>query len=131
MTNIDFDVLRFYPLLWDEFVRRYSGSIQPTVIWKKIVAPHVGLTILAPGQSIDLVWYKGGDWRDGEPRHVRPGKAKALIRIPAVKVKRKLIALDGCHRLTQLRPQIVLVDWFSPRHQDRVYINDLFNRHHA
>jgi len=128
-TELHFDLLQFRPLSWKGFLRRYVGAIQPTVVWQKIINPKVGLHLLGPEELLALPWYKDGDWRDGQPRLIKPGSVLAVVRIPAVLWKGTFVALDGCHRLSEVRPAMVLIDYFVPRERERVYITDLFNRY--
>ena len=128
MTAVSFQWAEFQPLTWKQFLREYRTSIGPQVVWGKIRFPRVGMTLALDGvPALHLPWYHGGDWRDGVPRVVARGKACAIIRIPAVKVREKLLVLDGCHRLTELKPRMVVVDWFEPVKQERRYLTDLFN----
>lgn len=127
-TELHFDLLQFHPLTWKGFLRRYVGAIQPTVLWWKIKNPRVGLHLLGQEELLALPWYKDGDWRDGQPRLVKPGSALAVARIPAVLWKGTFVALDGCHRLSEVKPAVVLIDYFVPRERERVYVTDLFNR---
>ncbi len=121
--------IEFEPMTWAAFKREYAGGVVgPIVVWERICKPKVGLTLSLDGRpELSMPWYSGGDWRDGRPRMAPRGRAPALIRIPAVRVDGRLLALDGCHRLTELRPRMVVVDWFEPTKHDRRYLNDLFN----
>lgn len=127
-TELHFDLLQFYPLSWAGFLRRYVGAVQCMVVWDRIKKPRMGLTVLQPGEQVDLVWYRDGDWRDGEPRKAKTGNMPALARLPAVKLGKRFLVLDGCHRLSEVKPAFVLLDWFEPSREDRVYITDLFNK---
>jgi len=127
-TQLHFDLLLFAPLNWTAFKCRYRGVVQSVVEWDRIHHPKMGLQLLKGAAS--SVWYRKGDWRDGEPRKMCPGKVLALVRLPAVKWHGRFLILDGCHRMTEVQPAIVLLDWFQPRLRDSVYLNDLFNRYH-
>lgn len=127
-TLIDFDVIRMKSLTWKQFMRRYSGSIRAnTSNWRKINSPEMGLCLVDSNTKLNLIWYKGGDWRDGKPIKWRIGTEHCIVRIPAVLVDGVFVVLDGCHRLTELKPSVVFVDWFRPSKKERVYLTDLFN----
>lgn len=129
-TAIAFDALSFSPMTWRQLRKRYEGAVRPVIVWDKIKSPPTGMRVLRAGDELKLVWYEGGTWRDGAPRtFTAPGSKPVLIRIPAVKVDGMLLAVDGCHRLVEMQPMFVIVDWFAPRTAERVYINDLFNPH--
>lgn len=121
--------IEFKKLTWAAFKAEYRTAVQPKVEWGRIRNPKMGLSMQVDGDfALYMPWYTGGDWRDGEPRLVPKGSATALVRVPAVLTGNgKLLVLDGCHRLTQLRPRVVVVDWFHPAKYDRRYLNDLFN----
>jgi hypothetical protein len=126
---LDFDALQLSLMNWGRFVQRYKGVIRADIVWDKISKPTMGLVLLTTGAKVDIVWYMKGDWRDGKPRTISVGENTAIIRVPAVKKRDgQLLLLDGCHRLTELKPAVVIVDWFQPNSKDRVYITDLFNR---
>lgn len=128
MTSASIARLEFRPLSWSEFRREHENNIRAVVVFDRIVRPRMGLTMVLDGTpDLFMVKYTGGDWRDGRPVKAPEGIARALIRIPAVKVAGRLLALDGCHRLLLLRPRVVVVDWFEPKAFDRCYLNDLFN----
>ena len=121
--------IEFQTLTWESFKAEYRTAIQPTVEWDRIRAPKMGLSFCLDGNlALWMPWYKDGDWRDGRPRRVPPGRTNAIVRVPAVLARNgQYLVLDGCHRLTQLRPRVVVVDWFHPAKSDRRYMNDLFN----
>lgn len=127
-SSLDFDCIQFRPYDWNGFKQRYRGAVRCVIAWDRIKKPKMGLSLLEKSQKINLVWYEGGDWRDGKPKKFGLGDKLALVRIPCCKVGDAFVALDGNHRLTSIKPKLVLIDWFEPKLKDRVYVTDLLNK---
>ena len=88
-------------------------------------------------------------WMDGKPVKVkldfnisRNSKDLVLLRLPAIKVPiyaddyhkkikcdccKTFFVLDGCHRLTELKPRLIILDWIELKDNDVRYIVDFYN----
>lgn len=121
-----FDVMDFQPLSWADWKKRYRRHIRVSCEPDRVKhTPKVGLSVAS--SDIWMTWYDKGGWQDGVPRKVSIGTETRLIRIPVLRVKGRLLALDGMHRLTELRPAMVLMDWIEPRVSDLIYFTDMHN----
>ena len=99
----------------------------------------------------------GTGWMDGKPVKWELGKNLVMLRLPAIKIlkwsdyfhdknyadkqgkekeiqykasrKGKWVYLvpDGCHRLTELKPSLVILDWVQIREDDKRYFYDFYN----
>lgn len=116
----------FAPLSWEEWATRYKRHIRVFAQTARLKhKPKVGLSV-ASG-PIYIPWYDTGDWIDGKPKSVTVGTTTRLVRLPALSVGGRFLVLDGVHRLTELRPAFVLLDWIKPVKSDLVYFLDMHN----
>lgn len=111
MSWIHFDVIMMqpYPKLAD-WMLRYKSSIRSLANFKELEAP-VGQEVMTSSTKAWLVWYRRGDWKTGQPIRAKAGKNPILVRVPAVKLGDRFLVIDGCHRLTELSPRFVVIDY--------------------
>lgn len=84
-------------------------------------AVHIATTT----DQIRYPWYENGDWRDGTPLWFKVGGGQVLWRGPAVRYKGVYLILDGCHRLLDLQPSIVIMDYIDLKQEEICYFSDL------
>ena len=127
MNIIAFDIMQFSPMTWKTFQQRYISSIRVSSDIKRIRPVSIQLIQAAKQTPLFSVWYNQGDWREGSQRCLHVGENFALVRIPAVKLvgEKRILVLDGMHRITQLHPRIILLDLITIKRSDAIYINDL------
>ena len=129
-TNLDFDVIKFYPLTWSVWKQRYESAIRISIDLNKIHPTRVYLRQADDSSLLYGVWYRSGNWRDGRPRQFAYlVKQLAIVRVPAILVKppNKYLVLDGMHRLSTLKPSVVLLDVIDIPKKQWCYVSDLFN----
>ncbi len=108
-----FDLIDFTPFSFKEWKKRYQSDIRTAVKWDGIKRGKCGLIVANKDTKMYLPWYNGKHWMDGEPQRVEIGNKLRLVRLPALKVKDEYLILDGCHRMTELKPMLVLLDWLE------------------
>ena len=126
-TDLNFDCISFRRMTLKEWKLRYQSATRISRDFKRIRRAKVGIMLADAETEMRLVHYKHGDWRDWEPLRASVGKRLMLCRLPAVKVGKRFLIIDGTHRL-KLRPAMVLLDYLILPKSERVYITDLFNR---
>lgn len=122
------DTLPFRVMTWPEWKRAYRQRIRVNS-WisgfKKMVTE---IHVATPATKLVLPWYdkrKSEDHFSGNAREVRIGAEPILIRIPAVRFKNWFLIVDGCHRLTELEPGLVILDCIVPTKRQRRGIGDM------
>ena len=125
-TELNFDCMFFRRITLREWKLRYGSATRISRNFHRIRKAKVGIVLADAKTEMRLVHYKGGDWRDGEPLRMSIGKRLMLCRLPAVKIGRRFLIIDGTHRL-RLKPVMVLLDYLILPKSERVYITDLFN----
>lgn len=127
MDNIFFDVIKFKPITWAGFKKRYSSSIRISSELNKIKPLSVDLMIADKHMNLYGVWYDNGNWRNGENKIINIGDNYTIVRIPAFRIEKdnNFLIVDGMHRATQLKPMFILMDVVSIKNSDKVYINDM------
>lgn len=100
-----------------EWLAEYRSDIRVSVDWDLLCAgrhPKVyqAVDTFPDGGKVQLPWYKKGSWRDGEREIASCGDEPFAVRVPAVElpVHGGVLVLDGCHRITQLQPSIIVLD---------------------
>lgn len=127
MLLIPEQAIVFRPLDIDQWRGIYQSAISVCIKWDKIKVIKVGIKMLNLDDIVYLPHYKNGDWIDGTPETISPGDNLALIRIPGLKVNGKYIIFDGCHRIKQLKPKIVIIDYIETNKKSHKYFIDLHN----
>lgn len=120
--------LLFKKMDWNEFKLTYKKDVRVIFFWDKIKNPKTGITFADQSTDIFLPKYTNGDWTDGEPISVVMGKGGALVRIPAIKVREGYFVLDGVHRLLELKPRYIVIDWIELSEKDKRYSVDVTYR---
>ena len=124
----------FEPLTIYSYILKHKDQINPSVNWVRIAKlyPLVTLKMFTPGKGgiIYHPWWHDGGWTHGNRQKVYKtswGKTDALIRIPCIQFKGRLIALDGNHRLLIVRPKVIVTDIIHCRKEEeaRCFV-DLF-----
>lgn len=127
MNKIALDLLEFEPYSsMTEWFKRYGSSVRV----KANVAgwtPYCGMEIMTHKTEAWLPWYRGGDYTNGKPVRAKLGKAPAICRLPAVKLCGRFLLLDGCHRLVQVKPRFILLDYLKAEKKDAWRFQDFGN----
>jgi len=129
MIQTKFDIIDFSSLTAAQWRKRYKSDIRVSVKWDRVKIKQCGIIKADKKTKILLPWYgKNRSWMDGSPKKIKIGTDLRLIRIPALKIcKDDFLVLDGCHRLTELNPSIVIIDWITTK--DTRYFVDIRNEY--
>jgi hypothetical protein len=125
-TSLDFDTLTFRPMTLRQWKQRYQGVIRISCSLMRIRKALPGLHLATKQTKMYLVQYDKGDWRDGIPQKVSVGTTPMLVRVPAIKVGKAFLLIDGCHRL-KTGPAFVVLDYLDVPASERNYLTDLYN----
>ena len=117
----------FQPMDWNAFQATYRKDIRVNWEPEGLKKPKTGIHLADEDTEIYVPHYKKGGWRYGTPQQVPLGTSLKLVRIPAVRFKNRYMILDGYHRVTQLSPRIILLDYVEVKEQERKYITDLIS----
>lgn len=120
-----FTVIPFEKMSWPEWKAYYFSDIRANHQLGILKNPKTGIALATPETEIFLPWYKKGDWRYGIPKKLTPGNNLILLRVAAVKYKGHFLAMDSIHRLTNLKPAIIVIDWVEVKESERKYVTDL------
>ena len=114
---------------WKEWRKRYKHWIRTMFEPSKKLrrTPKVGLLLASSTTKMYLPHYKHGGWQDGIPVQIKNGSNLVLVRLPAVKIGDRFLLLDGVHRMKELKPAMVLLDWVEYAKGDETCWLDLFN----
>lgn len=121
------DVLPFRAMTWAEWRQAYRQRIRVNSWISGFKQMRTEIHVATPSTKMVLPWYdklKIDDHLSGNAREVRIGAAPILIRIPAVRFKDWYFIPDGCHRLTELKPGLVVLDAIVPTKRQRRGIGD-------
>lgn len=119
--------LVFESMTLDQWRGTYQSTIRIIICWEKVKVTNLGVDLLCKNKEIFIPNYKDGDWRDGKPNKITPGKKLALVRLPALKIEKDFFCFDGYHRMTQLKPRMVILDWIEVSKKSYVYFTDMLN----
>lgn len=120
-----FTVIPFEQMSWPEWKAYYFSDIRVNHELGTLKNPKTGIILADADTEIYIPWYKKGGWRYGEPKKITPGNNLILLRCAAVKYKGKFLALDSIHRLTMLKPAMIVIDWVEVKESQRKYVTDL------
>lgn len=146
--ELHLSLLEVHPLTRQEWLKRYKRSIRVSCE-PEMITGDIALVTLGPRDLIFLPWYNDTrgfaetdeknkrNWRDSESAKLvelsdfSGHTSWNLIRIPGVMVDHVydhpvILALDGCHRLTETRVSVAIVDCLQPSSDEVRYITDLF-----
>ena len=124
------DLWEFAPLTWKQWLTRYRHSIRVSLVTSRIKQPMVGLLLADKTTELYISRFeKDKDWRDGKrPEKYAIGNRMMLVRLPALALSpKRFFIFDGHHRLTELKPRIILLDWICVKPSEYCYVTDLFN----
>ena len=127
-----FDILQFKKLNRKEYEKVYRGQIRTSIIFNKIKNVKTGIKVYSDKEDIIyLCKYKKGDWRDGKPvKYERKiNKNIAVVRVPAINIKDTniYVTLDGNHRLTEVNPSYIIMDYMVIDKSNFMYVTELYN----
>ncbi|RJQ27032.1 hypothetical protein C4577_01800 [Candidatus Parcubacteria bacterium] len=122
---------------WVQWQAYYRGHIRCVVDWEMLVGtkPIVGRYWWSnESDKIEVYfpWYTNGNWRCGSPKKVSLGKNDVIVSIPVVAFdnNKKFLVLDGCHRVRDLKPRIIVLDYVSVKKDKLCAFTDLLNPSH-
>lgn len=130
-TNLEFSLLSFESLTWEEWKRRYRRDIRIILDCTRIKPKEMYLHLVDKIDDegvIHGVWYEEGkDWMDGDPIPIKPGNNMCLVRVPAFEYKHNILVVDGMHRIKELEPAMILLDVVKIGKNSRRYVFDFFS----
>ncbi len=126
MTHTVFNLLEFRPMTFRDWRSHYRRQIGVMIWLSSLKKVKTGLHVCTPDTELYLPKYKAArDPLAAKPKQIAIGDRPILIRIPAVKVGPRFLILDGCHRLNDLRPGLVVLDYVEPTKRQRRAFMDL------
>ena len=136
--NID-NVIEFKKLSYPSFRQQYEDDIRICIDFKKIIDAYVSIALVNDQDKLLLPWYKRGSWSDGEIVEKYKSNNLIIVRLPALLINRELginnkpkkstyLLMDGCHRMEELEPGIIILDILHLGKDDFKYIIDLYNK---
>lgn len=97
-----------------EWAAMHRQNIRTIVDWEALLGlnPTVRLAwFLDKAHQVCYPWAVKGNWMSGATlRKVELGNEPIIVRAPAVCWKHRTILLDGCHRTSQLKPCLLILD---------------------
>jgi hypothetical protein len=113
------------PLDYKEFVRRYKRDIILAVDLKDFCKATFGLEIAT---DRTYLYHPMGDVLKRPKRYnIKDGKTSTIVRIPCFKIYKSFMILDGNHRIRELKPKIVIIDFINITEKNIPYCQDLSN----
>lgn len=92
----------------------YRSHVRTIVNWEELLNHNPKVSTVWFIGRVDGVWYPWavkGHWMSGAKlRQVILGSESIIVRAPAVCWKKKTVLLDGCHRTSQLKPKLLILD---------------------
>jgi len=132
-------------LNWPEWQAEYRSSLCVGVLWYRLQSPKPKVRQEIVGNGDWMVphlyypWYsKGTGYRDDVPPKevdLLTSRGQFILRIPALELIEAngmchgFLVLDGCQRLRDLKPRVIIIDYISVRHDKLKYFNDLLSPH--
>lgn len=124
-----FDLIHFKKLNFKEWKFRYLSDIRIGILWKNLKDVNVGILLVKNHQIYLPKYGKDKSWMNGKPIKVNEGKRLILVRLPAIRIKNKYLILDGYHRLKNLKPKLIILDYLRLSQSQYRYIIDLYNEY--
>lgn len=119
--------IEFIKLDYKEFCRRYKKGHQLIVDIDKFKNCKVGLKI---ADINTFIYHANGNSQEMLTRYnIRDKTNPIIVRIPALRVYDSYLAMDGNHRLRELKPSIVIIDYIKVTKKTIKYSQDLSNVH--
>jgi hypothetical protein len=126
MLQSRFSFLAFDPMSWNEWQFQYLSDIRVNHELRSVKNPKTGILLTDEDTQVFLPHYeKKGNWRYGKPKKLKLGKRLIVVRSPAVRYKGKYLLLDSVHRVTQLEPKMLILDWVEIKESQRKLVTDL------
>jgi len=123
------DVIEFKKLSYESFKEVYKDDIRISIDFKKIKDASTDIRLVEDKDLLYMPWYNKGSWVDGNIRTIKHGNNLILVRLPTVKIENnKFFILDGCHRLIELKPGLIILDVLYLNKDDYKYVIDLYNK---
>lgn len=118
-------LLDLSPMTWLQWKVSYLPGIRVCHALTRLKNPKPQAHVATSKSKIRYPWYKKGDWMDGRYRMFELGKSPVLWRGPAILYEGTFLILDGCHRLSDLKPSMVVLDYLKISKREKVYVVDL------
>lgn len=125
--QVAWDSIQMEPYTFEQWKQVYKSKIR--VGWKVDALENVRCGLIRAEKTTKLYapWYDNGNWMDGKPRRLSLGDKNTVVRLPALRVDGKYLILDGNHRINELRPNTVFLDYLDLAKKDLKYFVDLHN----
>ncbi len=107
------DLLAFSRLSIKEFVKRYKRDVRTMIHWGMLKHQETGIKVLCEGDTVYLTrWDEGkGNFSFDSPQRLVLGSAPIFVRVPGFKAQDVFFLVDGTHRILELAPAMILVDY--------------------
>lgn len=131
-------------LNWPEWQAKYRAGMCANALWYRLQSPKpkVRREIVGNDWTVPTLyypWYKtGSGYRDDVPPKevdLLNLTGEFILSIPALELVEAdgtwhgYLVLDGCKRLRDLKPRVIIIDYLSVRHDKLKYFNDLLSPH--
>lgn len=114
---------------WESWKLTYLPQIKPIFKYSKIKNPILGIKIATKKDKLYSPWYDKGGLLKGKPKQVKTGGSMVICSIPCVKVKNRYLILDYNHRLTDLKPWAIILDYIQLKPHQYKYVKDFDNKY--
>lgn len=126
-TIMHFDMLRFEPMTFGQWLFRYGGVIRVSMNPSKVSHLPVGMLLCGPAQRLYVPRYgEDRSWRDGYPMQLFPGDKPMLVRVAGLRYRGETIVIEGVHRLLD-GPRFIVVDYLDVGEAEHIYFSDLMS----
>ena len=115
------------PFTFEQWKQVYKSKIR--ILWKMKALRKIRCELIRAEKTTKMYapWYDDGDWMDGKPKRLSLGNKNTVIRLPALRIADKYLILDGNHRINELHPNTVFLDYLDLEKKDYKYFVDLHN----
>lgn len=128
MIHVAIKTLAFEPMSWAEWRLQYRQDIRVLAWTSALDNVKTGIHVCTPNDRLVLPHFDQKDKREvmkRTPIEVRIGERPVLVRLPALSIGKLFLVLDGCHRLKELRPALVVLDCAVPTKRQARMFSDL------
>ncbi len=112
-----------------QYIYTYRKDIRVLIDWKSLKLSSLKTDfVILDSKNDDIIYHC---WSENDqlmgPRKKVDVKYEnpIIIRIPGVKYKNKIVLLDGNHRISELHPKIVIVDYIQCDEKNKRIFVDL------
>jgi len=132
-TLISLNSIQFSKLDWEDWKLQYLNNIRLIAVIKKFKNIETGIFSAEKDTKMYIPRYgenKSSFWiscLSKKPQKIKLGKNLALVRLPAIKIKDCFFILDGVHRLLEIKPKFIILDYIQLSKNQCKNVLDLHN----